>query len=65
MTQLLYNNENMDPSRVLREKMSMSQFSKDALHLLSHMILINPKQRPTAQSCLKHPWFNELRVKID
>jgi serine/threonine protein kinase len=65
MTELLYNNENMDPSKLLREKMFVSHYSKDALHLLSHMILTNPKQRPTAQTCLKHPWFNEFRVKID
>lgn len=29
------------------------------------MLLVNPKDRPSAESCLKHPYFEEIFNKND
>uniref|UniRef100_A0A1I8F3B2 Protein kinase domain-containing protein n=1 Tax=Macrostomum lignano TaxID=282301 RepID=A0A1I8F3B2_9PLAT len=43
---------------------SMSQtVTEDALHLLEHMLMFNPKQRSTAASALSHPYLDEARLR--
>uniref|UniRef100_A0A1I8FCR4 Protein kinase domain-containing protein n=1 Tax=Macrostomum lignano TaxID=282301 RepID=A0A1I8FCR4_9PLAT len=37
--------------------------TEDALHLLEHMLMFNPKQRSTAASALSHPYLDEARLR--
>jgi casein kinase II subunit alpha len=37
----------------------------DALDLLSKMMQYDHDLRPTAEECMKHPYFNEIREELN
>lgn len=56
-----YNSEGdkLDAIRLFLRKPNV--LSHEAMHMLSEMLQLDPQKRPSASTCLAHPWFAEVK----
>jgi len=57
----LYYNSEGDRLDALRcEFGKPNVLSTEAMHILSEMLQVEPQKRPSASTCLQHPWFADI-----